>query len=114
MLQAFHCEACGSIRPSSNSAALQEDEPSSSSHQGDGDAKHEGDKGKKKGKTGKFERLRITGKKLLSISGQNSGLTSSPWLRPDSVNVKSKLLLLDGISVTAVVQLATDRNTSSN
>lgn len=63
MLQAFNCEACGSLRPSSNSAALQEDEPSSSSHQGDGDAKQEGDKGKKKGKTAKFERLRITGKK---------------------------------------------------
>lgn len=69
MLQAFNCEACGSVRPSSNSAALQEDGPSSSSAQGHEDARQEGDKGKKKGKTAKFERLRITGKKLFYISG---------------------------------------------
>lgn len=69
ILQAFNCEACGSVRPSTNAAALQEDGPGSSSPQGHEDARQESDKSKKKGKTTKFERLRITGEKLSHIPG---------------------------------------------
>ncbi|DBA77810.1 hypothetical protein WJX77_007039 [Trebouxia sp. C0004] len=61
--QAFSCEACSSMRPPSNSAA-QEDGfvASSSNHAQTNDNSSQGeDKGKKKGKAPKFERLRLTG-----------------------------------------------------
>ena len=40
---------------------MQTGDPSSRSADANGDASHEADKGKRKGKTPKFERLRITG-----------------------------------------------------
>lgn len=62
VLQAFTCEACTSLRPSSNSAAAQDDGTTINSNtHGQQDTRQEADKGKKKGKTAKFERLRITG-----------------------------------------------------
>lgn len=73
MLQAFTCEACGSLRPSSSSAAAQDDRPTTSAA-GHDDARQEADKGKKKGKTAKFERLRITGKQHVYICSNQSDL----------------------------------------
>ena len=69
-MQAFTCEACSSLRPSSNSAAAQDDGPTTSSAAGHQDARQEADKGKRKGKTAKFERLRITGTGLSSCLSQ--------------------------------------------
>ena len=61
--QAFSCEACSSMRPPSNAAAQEENGfgSSSSSAQANGHASQGEDKGKKKGKAPKFERLRLTG-----------------------------------------------------
>lgn len=60
--QAFSCEACSSMRPPSNAAAQQEEDGfGSNSAQANGHASQGEDKGKKKGKAPKFERLRLTG-----------------------------------------------------
>ncbi|DBA67661.1 TPA: hypothetical protein ACH3X2_001255 [Trebouxia sp. C0005] len=61
--QAFSCEACRSMRPPSNSAAQEDGIAASSSNsaQTNGNSSQGEDKGKKKGKAPKFERLRLTG-----------------------------------------------------
>ena len=66
-LQAFSCEVCSSMRPSSSSAAQQEDGPSTS-FQANGDTSQGEAKGKKKGKAPKFERLRVTGTTLMHVA----------------------------------------------
>ncbi|KAL3156593.1 hypothetical protein ABBQ38_000883 [Trebouxia sp. C0009 RCD-2024] len=88
--QAFTCEACGSLRPSSSSAAAQDDRPTTSAA-GHDDARQEADKGKKKGKTAKFERLRITGgdavatQKWLDTAGGQRTKPQNVWTqqKPD-------------------------------
>ena len=61
--QAFSCEACSSMRPPSKSAAQEDGFAASSinSAQTNGNPSQGEDKGKKKGKAPKFERLRLTG-----------------------------------------------------
>ena len=55
------------MRPSSSSAAQQEDGPSTS-FQANGDTSQKEAKGKKKGKAPKFERLRVTGTTLMHVA----------------------------------------------